>query len=178
MNSQHSFNFCKTLGRYERLDRQLEKKIQFAISQLEDHIEKSIILVKKCHVCEPDYVELCAIGSILHAYYNGIENILLLIRKGIDEIVPEGGKWHSDLLLSMFEQTNKRSFVFSENLKDSLLDYMNFRHFFRHSYGYNLKWEKAAPLFLNLDKNWKIIKESLNNFILKYTSQKDSEDEV
>lgn len=129
------------------MDRQLEKKIQFAISQLEDHTEKSLILIKKCHVCEPDYVELCAIGSILHAYYN---------------------------LLSMFEQTNKRSSVFSENMKATLLDYMNFRHFFRHSYGYNLKWEKAAPLFLNLEKNWKFIKESLNDFILEHTPQKDS----
>lgn len=154
------------------MDSHLEQKLRFAVSQLEEHIEKSLVLVRKCHLHEPDYVELCAIGSILHGYYNGIENILLLIKKGIDENIPNGGKWHNDLLLSMFEQTDKRIPVFPEDLKAMLLDYMNFRHFFRHSYSYNLKWEKAAPLFLGLENNWESIKASLDNFILEHTSQK------
>lgn len=72
----------------------------------------------------------------------------------------------------MFEQTDKRIPVFPEDLKAMLLDYMNFRHFFRRSYSYNLKWEKAAPLFLGLENNWEFIKESLDNFILEHTSQK------
>ena len=36
---------------------------------------------------------------------------------------------------------------------------MNFRHFFRHSYGYSMKWEKLSHLFLNIETNWDKIKK-------------------
>ena len=58
-----------------------------------------------------------------------------------------------------------RTAVFSESLHSILVDYMNFRHFFRHSYGYSMKWEKLSHLFLNLDGNWNKIKNELNTFI-------------
>ena len=51
------------------MDEILKRKINFAVSQLEEHISMSEVLVKKCAVQEPDYVELCAVGSILQAYY-------------------------------------------------------------------------------------------------------------
>ena len=102
---------------------------------------------------------------MLHSYYNGIENILLLIAKGIDSNVPNSGKWHSELLNSMFNKTEKRNALFTDELQEALTDYMNFRHFFRHSYGYSLKWEKAAPLFLGMVDNWKAVKCAVENFL-------------
>lgn len=135
------------------------------MSQLEEHISKSSILVQKCKLQEPDYIELCAAGSILQSYYNGIENILLIISKNIDGITPHSGKWHSELLSLMFKENDKRPAVFSEKLKASLTDYMNFRHFFRHSYGHFIKWEKNSPLFLGLEDNWKSVKAELNTFL-------------
>ena len=92
------------------MDEIIKKKIEFEISQLDEHLSKSLILIRKCSVREPDYVELCAAGSIL-------------------------------------------------------ADYMNFRHFFRHSYGYSMKWEKLSHLFLNLENNWNEIKKELSIFL-------------
>ncbi len=131
---------------------------------LDEHIQKADILIKKCAIAEPDYIELCAAGSMLHSYYNGIENILLLISKSVDDITPNSNKWHSELLNTMFEKTDRRPPVFSEELKQPLTDYMNFRHFFRHSYGYSLQWGKAAPLFLNMKKNWDEVKKQIQEF--------------
>ncbi|MBO4319746.1 MAG: hypothetical protein J5857_04680 [Treponema sp.] len=147
------------------MDEIIKKKIEFEISQLDEHLSKSSVLVKKCAVQEPDYVELCAAGSILQSFYNGIENILLVITKNIDGIIPKQGKWHSELLSSMFKPVEKRSAVFSESLYPILTEYMNFRHFFRHSYGYSMKWEKLSHLFINIDRNWGIIKKELIDFI-------------
>ena len=151
---------------YEKLDEIIKKKIEFEITQLDEHLSKSSLLVKKCAQQEPDYVELCAAGSILQSFYNGIENILLVISKNIDGKIPNQGKWHSELLSSMLKKTENRPAVFSETLYPILVDYMNFRHFFRHSYGYSMKWEKLSHLFLNIEINWNNIKKELSDFIL------------
>ena len=153
------------------MDEILKKKINFEISQLDEHISKSSLLVKKCALKEPDYIELCAIGSIIQSYYNGIENILLLISKSIDGTVPNQGKWHSELLSSLCLSNEKRPAVFSENLKTILFDYMNFRHFF-HSYGYSIQWDKAKHLFLGIEDNWNSVKSELNVFIQKLDEAK------
>ena len=149
------------------MDDIIKKKIEFEITQLDEHLAKSSILVQKCKQQEPDYIELCAIGSILQSFYNGIENILIVISKNIDGITPNQGKWHSELLSSMCTKTEKRMAVFSESLYPILLDYMNFRHFFRHSYGYSMKWEKLSHLFLNIENNWNEVKKEFDFFISK-----------
>ena len=147
------------------MDNVIRQKILFEISQLDEHISKSSVLIQKCKIQEPDYVELCAAGSILQSYYNGIENIFLIISKNIDGEVPSQGKWHSELLSLMCAQTEKRPPVFSEQTKMVLTDYMNFRHFFRHSYGYSMKWEKLSNIFLNLESNWEQAKKELDAFL-------------
>lgn len=147
------------------MDNVIRQKILFEISQLDEHISKSSVLIQKCKIQEPDYVELCAAGSILQSFYNGIENILLIISKNIDGESPSQGKWHSELLSSMCQKTEKRPAVFSEQMKLSLTDYMNFRHFFRHSYGHSMKWEKLSHLFLNLESNWEQAKKELDAFL-------------
>lgn len=149
------------------MDEIIKKKIEFEISQLDEHLSKSSLLVKKCTQQEPDFVELCAAGSILHSFYNGIENILLVISKNIDGKTLNQGKWHSELLASMCKDSENRTAVFSEALYPVLADYMNFRHFFRHSYGYSMKWEKLSHLFLNIETNWNKIKKELFDFLSK-----------
>ncbi|WP_455156999.1 ribonuclease toxin HepT-like protein [Treponema socranskii] len=111
-------------------------KIAFEISQIDELIEKSSVLLQKCILQEPDFIELNAAGAILHSYYNGLENIFLLIRKNIDKTVLSSERWHSELLKSMFAATEARRPLFEKKLYDQLVDYMGFRHFFRHTYGY------------------------------------------
>ncbi len=131
--------------------------IKNEIEKLDKHVDLSELMVKKCSSQEPDYYDLCAVSSMLHSFYNGVENICRIIAKNLDGVVFSGSRSHSDLLESMFVKTQKRDAVFGEELKPILVDYMGFRHFIRHSYGYSIKWEKAEPLFMNLRKNWDLI---------------------
>jgi len=99
-----------------------------------DNVEKTLANLKQAMVrSEKSSVELAAIGTFLHNIYNGIENILKQIArlKGVE--IPKSDSWHKDLLnLSVSKG------IISEALSDQLYEYLTFRHFFIHSYGFIL----------------------------------------
>ena len=86
------------------------------------------------------------LGSVLHSFYNGIENIFDIIAKNIDKNVPTGNKSHQELLHQMASENSKRDAVVEEDLYLKLREYATFRHFYRHAYSFQLKWEKLKPL--------------------------------
>jgi hypothetical protein len=147
------------------LDNATAQKILFEIEQIDELIHESSPLFDLCKIKEPDFVERCGIAMILHSFYNGIENILLLIIKSKDLNLPNGIKWHKELFAKAFEATENRSEIFREDLKESLNDYLQFRHFVRHSYGFQLKWEKMKNMLFGMDIMWKNIKDDINMFI-------------
>jgi hypothetical protein len=57
-------------------------------------------IVKKLK--NPDFIEMSAVALVLHSFYNGIENVLILIFKNYDEELPKGIKWHIELLDKAF----------------------------------------------------------------------------
>ena len=73
--------------------------------------------------------------------------------------------WHSELFHSMFKETENRKSVLSHDLEEPLKEYLGFRHVFRHSYGYELDWERLNPLFSEMPEIWQKIKKSLIEFI-------------
>lgn len=147
------------------MDKQIIEKINFEISQIDTLLQKAEILATKCAMQTPDFIELSAVGATLHSYYNGLENIFVLIRKNIDNTPFSTQRWHKELLDSMFVKTEKRKAVLDENIHEELLDYMSFRHVFRHSYGYALDWARLSPLFYGVNENWKTVKAKIQNFI-------------
>ena len=149
------------------MDNAVKLKIAFEISQIDELIEKSSVLLQKCILQEPDFIELNAAGAILHSYYNGLENIFLLIRKNIDKTVLSSERWHSELLKSMFTATETRRPLFEKKLYDQLVDYMGFRHFFRHTYGYHLRWDLIKPLLMNIKENWNTVKSNIETIIIE-----------
>ena len=116
-------------------------------------------------MAEPDFVELNAIGSILHSYYCGLESIFNLIYKSIYTKTLSGNTWHSDLLADMFEKNDKHIQILSDELFQPLKEYLGFRHVFRHAYGYELDWKRLKPLFSILTDNWTEVKNCFNKFI-------------
>ena len=147
------------------MDEELKKKINFEVSEIDTLLEHAAVLLQKCQIQEPDFIEISAVGSTLHSFYNGVENIFQLIRKEIDKTNAQSDRWHSELLNSMFKETENRPAVLDESLRDQLSDYMGFRHFFRHAYGYHLRWDLAKPLFENLMTVWSATKECVLKFI-------------
>ena len=144
---------------------ELKTKILYEISEIDELLSKSEVLAQKCKIQEPDYIELSAVGSTIHSFYNGLENIFLMIQKNIDKKTVSRERWHSELLLSMFESNENRAAVLRESLKEILPDYMGFRHFFRHAYGYHLRWDLAKPLFENMSDVWNDVKSDILQFV-------------
>lgn len=98
---------------------------------------------------EKSVVELAAIATFLHNIYNGIENILKQVLKTKGTEIPKSYTWHKDLLnLSV-------SFgIIPEKLSDNLYEYLTFRHFFIHAYGFMLEEAHLENLANNITNVW------------------------
>ncbi len=142
-------------------------QIEFEIEQVDKLLDLYESLLNQSKNGEPDLVEITALASVLHSFYNGIENTFLTIAKRIDKVVPEGKQWHRDILIQMAKKTEKRSPVISTELKIKLAEYLAFRHFYRHSYSFNLRWDEIEKLVCPLLKIWDEVKKELNQFLNK-----------
>ncbi len=113
----------------------------------------------------PIPIELRAMGSILHDFYNGVERIFERIAIGLGEGLPRGEYWHVDLLNQMAEErAGVRPAVIDEPLHARLREYLRFRHFFRHAYGYTLLWNKMRWKAENMSDTLKMLRDQLDGF--------------
>lgn len=103
------------------------------------------------------------LGSVLHSFYNGLENIFEIIAKNLDKQVPSGNKSHQELLKQMALKKEYRNEIINEEIYLSLREYATFRHFYRHAYSFQLNWEKMKPLVENVFSVWDDVKYSLKN---------------
>ncbi|HEW78915.1 MAG TPA: hypothetical protein ENH34_02965 [Phycisphaerales bacterium] len=139
----------------DKLPRQIlaeKESVEIALSNLKGAIARK----------EKTIIELAAIGTFLHNIYNGIENILKQILKAKDVEVPKSDTWHKDLLnlsLSMG--------IISEGLSDELYEYLTFRHFFVHAYGFMLEETHLEDLADNIPETWAQFLSEAENFFEK-----------
>jgi hypothetical protein len=147
------------------LDDVVKTKLLFEISQIDKMLNEGDPLLKLCKLKTPDFIEMPAAAMLLHSFYNGIENVLLLIFKYYDEALPNGIKWHIELLDKAFVSNKERRQIFSIELLKPLDEYLKFRHFLRHSYGFQLEWSRMENLIKEVENTWKNVKENINNFI-------------
>jgi hypothetical protein len=92
------------------------------------------------------FIEKSALGYLLHNFYNGCEAIFLSIA-GFFENDLDTGTWHKDLLKRMkLDIPGFRPPVIEEELYRTLDDFRGFRHKFRHSYSFDLDWERERAI--------------------------------
>jgi len=105
-------------------------------------------------------IELAGIATFLHNFYSGIENILkqILSEKNIN--VPKNEFWHKTLL-----ETSVKNKIITVEFKNSLSDYLAFRHFFVHSYGFMLDEHRLMSLAKNASDIFSEFKENIENYI-------------
>ena len=143
----------------------IKEQIRFKINDIDKLFSEYDLIFKKIEMKTPDLFDMTILGSVLHSFYNGLENIFEIIAKNIDGIVPNGNKSHQELLHQMASENSKRNEILNEELYLKLREYATFRHFYRHAYSFQLNWEKMNPLIDNLQTVWNELKLNLENFI-------------
>jgi predicted nucleotidyltransferase len=113
----------------------------------------------------PSQFAMNALASYLHQFYTGCERILERIAVVVDGGLPGGAYSHANLLAQMArELPGVRPAVLPEALWLRLQDYLAFRHFFRHAYGYTLEWAKLRPLVEDMSATLTDMQEQLRAF--------------
>lgn len=116
----------------------LKDKIEYDIDNIDRVFEE---LPNHKNLSQLSILELAGVATLLHNFYNGVENIIkrVLIEKGFT--VPHGAAWHKELL-NMAENEN----IISTDVKNKLGEFLAFRHFFSHAYALDLYAERMEPL--------------------------------
>jgi uncharacterized protein YutE (UPF0331/DUF86 family) len=86
-------------------------------------------------------LEIAGLATLLHNFYNGVENILKQAVRHLNLELPTGPAWHRDLLEKAAEKN-----ILSEATAKDLRRYLAFRNFFVHGYAFELQIEKLNPL--------------------------------
>jgi HepT-like protein len=119
----------------------------------------------------PTHTELRAVASMLHKFYNGVERILERIAVSLGEGMPQGSYWHADLLAQIATAREPgRPAVVDEPLRARRKDYLDFRHFFRHAYGYTLEWSQLHWKAERLAVTLTMFREQLRLFFERLSS--------
>ncbi|MGH9448850.1 MAG: hypothetical protein ACRD3O_24505 [Terriglobia bacterium] len=143
----------------------LRKQVALEREQLHRLLEAYRPLVERCAASPPTPIEASALGAMLHSFYNGIENMFKRIAEKLDGGAPGGEFWHRELLDSMSVPGETRSAVISEQLAESLDDYLTFRHLFRHAYTFNLRWDRMKTLVLGCEDTLTQLESELDRFL-------------
>ncbi len=149
------------------MDNLIKEQIEFKINEIDRLFIEYDLIFEKIKIQKPDLFDMTILGSVLHSFYNGLENIFEIIAKNIDGVIPTGNKSHQELLHQMASENSKRDEVIDEKLYIKLREYATFRHFYRHAYSFQLNWEKMKPLIDNIFEVWNEVKISLEKIIKK-----------
>ena len=149
----------------------LRKQVAVERQQLRQLVETYRPLLDKCAATPPSEMELSALAVVLHSFYGGIENIFKRTALELGDRMPGSERWHKELLDVMAEPTGQRVSVISPELRGRLKEYMEFRHFFRHTYVFILRWDRMKPLVLGCEETLKLLEHELDQFFAGGGSQ-------
>jgi len=148
--------------------------IELLKGDIADELEKIELVVKEFRRVEdnldlpPDRVpnyDRGAIGYLLHNFYNGCENIFRSIARFFENDLGPS-TWHKDLLKRMkMEISGYRPRVIDNELYRLLDDFRAFRHKFRHTYGFELDWEKEQIVARKLLKTKVLLETQIKAFL-------------
>jgi len=105
-------------------------------------------------------LELAGVATLLHNFYNGIENIIKQILYSMNVTHSAGGSWHRELLNSAVSRS-----IISDGLRVQLGQYLAFRHFISHSYALDIYPKRIEPLLKNAKRIYDEFKIEIEAFI-------------
>lgn len=113
-----------------------------------------------------DTILLRGKASIFHDFYCGAENIFRRIAPELNGGLPDGPAWHKRLLRNMSLQIPEvRPAVISAATLRLLDEFLDFRHKFRHIYGFDLDFQKLDNLERIYPEAHKKVTEDVDRFL-------------
>ena len=97
--------------------------------------------------------------------------MLNVFAKNFDHRVPEGVRWHRQLLDQMKTSTDHRQPVIDEGTYHILLEYLSFRHIVRHTYPGSLAWDRFSEITINLQSARETVNLCVQDFIRRHLVQ-------
>ncbi len=145
----------------------LRQHIENEMSNVERAIartERSMAGVRQRPADQDVYLESAVLN--LQSVYTGAEHIFQLVAERIEQSVPTGERWHTNLLTQMsLDLPDLRPAVIRTTTRDDLDDYRSFRHRIRHVYTYHIDPEKVMALVDRLPDVWAAVKQDLDHFL-------------
>ena len=176
------FENCKGLFR-ERIKSQLtiiEKGVIFKVDRsgliqrildeqilIEETIGKIVERLEKIKTAPIEYREEIetTIAKNLVDCYRGMETIFREIALDVDLHIPDGNRWHKELLTQMSEPQTDRGPVISQESLEQLQELLEFRHVFNYIYGQKLLFDKTEKVAIKIELLFNIISKELDTFI-------------
>lgn len=141
------------------------ERILLEISELEALQTAYQPLVSVARSRQPDLIETAALAQVLHSFYNGVERLFVLIVKATNRNLPSGFAWHRSLLELISKPGGERAAVISAATRESLIEYLGFRHVVRHTYSRHLDSDRIKALAENLEEVWPNLRAEVLRFL-------------
>ena len=136
-------------------------------SNIKDTIAKIGERLEKIKTAPKEYREEIetTIAKNLVDCYRGIENIFRLIALDVDLLLPDGSRWHKDLLMQMAHAKDDRQPVISPETYELLQELLEFRHVFNNIYEQELRFEKTEKIAKQIGMLYDRISKELDEFL-------------
>lgn len=143
----------------------LRSQIEDELAAMERMVEMASRFVATAPT-RPSELELAGLGKHVHDFYTGAERIFERIAVRLSEPLPSGERWHVELLDRMQREIpGRRPAVIDQVLGARLLDYLQFRHRFRHIYGPDLDWDRLRPRVEGMPEVLRMLRDQLDRFL-------------
>jgi len=145
---------------------EIVERIQLQLSDLDRLVKRALLSWSHAKESRDEQrLYLDAVALNLHGFYSGLERLFELIARHVDVILPEGEKWHYELLKQMTEDKKDiRPAVINHEIFLLLDEFRRFRHLVRNVYTFNLDPEKMKKLMSDLPDLWLQVKNELKAF--------------
>ncbi len=152
----------KKANKLKKLSSQIEQDFDTTLSLVENVNEFKNNINKRTGEINAN---VYAVALSLQHFYTSLETTFKRIAKEIDGDLPEGEKWHFELLEQMtISIKDVRPALLNKEEKKKLDKLRRFRHVVRHGYEYELDWEQIKPLAEDMNEVILSLKNSFADF--------------